>query len=301
MNGVPGVATAQQFVGDYRMFHLIRMGAVYEIWAVRPISGTEAFAIKWLPPGRKHTSSAVAELRHEHNVGKDLQHPGVIKTYEFNTTSNGAYLRMELFKTPNLKQQLVNGASRLHWRLKEILIPAAGAIAHMHSKGWIHRDIKPDNFLVDDNNEVRLIDFTIAAKPSGTLSKLLGMRTKVQGTYSYMSPEQIRGQGPDPRADIYSFGCMMYELFSGKLPFTANSPQELLQKHIKSKPAQLTLLQRNVHPEAAALVHRMISKEPSERPSNMTEVMLAIKSLRLFLTPPAPPADDEPAPERPEL
>lgn len=283
------MAISQQFVGDYRLFHLIRSGAVYEIWAVRPISGTEAFAIKWLPPGPKHTRSAVAELKHEHNVGHDLDHPSIIKTYDFGSTNNGAYLRMELFKTLNIKQQLVAGAHRMHYRLKDILLPAAASLAHMHQKGWIHRDIKPDNYLLSDDNEVRLIDFTIAKKPAGRFS--FG-KTAVQGTYSYMSPEQIRGQGPNPQADIYSFGCMMYEMLSGKLPFTANSSQELLQKHIKTKPMPIATLERNVHPDMASLVHRMISKDPSERPETMTEVMLAIKTQRMFITPPAPPSDE---------
>ena len=85
---------------------------------------------------------------------------------------------------------------------------------------------------------IKLIDFNLARKPAGGLSKLFGGKTKViQGTHSYMSPEQIRGQSLDVRADVYSFGCMVHEFFSGKPPFTANSPNELLQRHLTSEAA----------------------------------------------------------------
>lgn len=287
-----------EFVGEYRLFHMIRAGATFEVWAVRQLSETTVYAIKWLPKGAKHTRQAVAELRHEFEVGRSLVHPSVIKTYEFNAAKEGAYLRMELFKTLNLKQQIVANRRGLMHRAKDILVNCASGLAHMHEKGWVHRDIKPDNFLVRDDNEVRLIDFTIAAKPSGGLGKLLGMRTKVQGTYSYMSPEQIRGQGVDPRDDVYSFGCMIHELLSGGLPFTANSPAELLQRHLRGKPPLLTVADKNVTPDFAAYVQRMLAKERSERPDSMREVLVKLKTERMFYINPEPLATDEDAAKR---
>ena len=101
---------------------------------------------------------------------------------------------MELFKTPNLKQQIHEHLDSLHWRLDTILIECAEALEHMHRQGWVHRDIKPDNFLVDENNHIRLIDFTLSMKIKTGLGKMFGGKTPVQGTHSYMSPEQIRGQ-----------------------------------------------------------------------------------------------------------
>ena len=288
------MAGKNEIVGKYRMYHLIRAGAVYEIWAVRPMSGTEVFAIKWLPKdSSKFSRLAVNELKHEFNVGKSLDHPGVIKTHEYGTGSNGAWLVMEFFKTPNLKQQITANVKALQWRLKDVLTNAAGGLAHMHEKGWVHRDIKPDNYLINDANEVRLIDFTIAAKVTGGLGKLLGGKTKVQGTYSYMGPEQIRGQGVDPRDDIYSFGCMIYELLAGKTPFTANTPPELLQRHLKQKPPSLTVVDKNIHPDFAAYVEKMLAKKRELRPQSMKEVMVKIKSEPMFYTPPEKPKPDE--------
>ncbi|MEM6329142.1 MAG: serine/threonine-protein kinase [Planctomycetota bacterium] len=297
------MASGTEFVGNYRLFHLIRAGATFEIWAVRPKSEDKPFAMKWLPKGKKYDRSTVAELKHEYDVGKGLTHPGVIETFEFGNTKEGAFVLMEFFKTPNLKQHIVNnldvikqgGADQLGCRVRDILVNAAAGISHMHEKGWVHRDIKPDNLLVNAANEVRVIDFTIAAKPSGGLSKLLGAKTKVQGTYSYMSPEQIRGQGVDPRDDVYSFGCMVHELLSGgKLPFTANSPNELLQRHLKSRPPLLTVFDQNIRPEFAAYVHKLLAKSRADRPGSMKEVKLALKTERIFHQPPKPPAPAAP-------
>lgn len=286
----------KQFVGTYRMYHLIRAGAIYEIWAVRPMSETTAYAMKWLPPGAKYSRSTVAELKHEYSVGVSLDHPNVIKTYEFGSTSNGAYMLLELFKVPNLKQQLISsGYKKLQHRAKPILAAAAAGLAHLHGHGWVHRDIKPDNFLVREDDVVKLIDFNLARKPAGALSKLFGGRSTVQGTHSYMAPEQIRGRQVDARADIYSFGCTLHEFFSGKPPFTANTPNELLQRHLSSKPQPLTVFDKNITPEFAAYVSRMMAKDPKDRPDNMKEVMIEIKTQKIFYNQPQPPTEEDEA------
>jgi serine/threonine protein kinase len=282
----------KEFVGPYRLYHLIRAGAMYEIWAVRPIGKNEAYAMKWLPPGEKHTRSASAELKHEYLVGKSLDHRSVIKTIDFGTSKDGTYLIMELFKVPNLKQQIHDGVEKLHWRVEEIMAEAALAVEHMHKKGWTHRDIKPDNYLVAENNEVRLIDFTLARKIKKGFSKLLGSKAPIQGTYSYMAPEQIRGKEVDERADIYSFGCMVYELMCGKLPYTASSTAELLNKHLKSRPQPLGMLQKNVQPEFANLVHRMMEKEAKDRPESLMEFYRELKAGRCFHIKPKKPVED---------
>lgn len=292
------MARNNEIVGDYRLYHMIRTGAVYEIWAVRRVTGSDAFAIKWLPKDSpRYDNTAVKELRHEFNVGKALDHPACIKTYDFGTGKNGAWLLMEFFKTPNIKQQIMADVKALQWRVKDVLTNAAAGLAHMHEKQWVHRDVKPDNYLMNDANEVRLIDFTIAAKQTGGLGKLFGAKTKIQGTYSYMGPEQIRGQGVDPRDDIYSFGCMAYEVLAGKLPFTANTPPELLQKHLKAKPPSLTVIDSNIHPDFAVFVARMLAKRREDRPQSMKEVMMKIKSEPIFYVPPEKPKADEAAEE----
>jgi eukaryotic-like serine/threonine-protein kinase len=285
------MAAAQQFVGKYRLFHLIRGGKFYEIWAVRPPAENTVYAMKWLPKGAHYVREHINGLKHEFVVGSSLDHPSVIKTYEYDNTSNGAYMLLEMFKVPNLKQQIISGGyKKLHHRAKPILTACAAGMAHMHERGWIHRDIKPDNFLVRDDDIVKLIDFNLARKPPGALGKLFGGRIAVQGTHSYMAPEQIRGQHVDARADVYSFGCLVHEFFAGKPPFSANSPNELLQRHLSSKPSALTVYDKNITPEFARFVLSMMAKDAKERPASMKDVMMEIKTQKIFYNPPQPPA-----------
>jgi serine/threonine protein kinase len=105
-----------------------------------------------------------------------------------------------------------------------------------------------------------------------------------------MSPEQIRGQSVDIRADVYSFGCMVHEFFAGKAPFSANSPTELLQRHLSNKPQPLTVFDKNITPEFSSYVLKMMAKDPKERPANMKDVMMEIKTQRIFYNPPPPPS-----------
>lgn len=283
------MSAGREFVGPYRMFHLIRAGALFEIWAVRPVAETTAFAMKWLPPGSRYDRSTASQLKHEFEVGKTLDHPSIIKTHDFGNGKDGAYVVMELFKTPNLKQQIQGDLSHLHWRLDQMLLECAQALEYMHQKGWVHRDIKPDNFLVNEENHIRLIDFNLTRKIKTGIGKLFGGKMPVQGTYSYMSPEQIRGQAVDERADIYSFGCMVYELISGKLPFTATSPADLLNKHLRLKPTPITVLNKNVHADFANLLHRMLAKDPKDRPDSLKEFMRDLKAGRVFQVKPRRP------------
>ena len=178
---------------------------------------------------------------------------------------------MELFAAPNLKQLIHQGV--------EALAPIAGGHSFARPprgwptctrKGWIHRDIKPDNFLVKPSGDVKLIDFALAVRRKGGLARLFAGKTKIQGTRSYMSPEQIRGQPLDERADIYSFGCMVYELLGGKPPYTGTSTNELLNKHLRSPIPPLQASNRNVTDDFAQLGAAMLAKKPEDRPRRWT-------------------------------
>lgn len=274
------------------MFHLIRAGATFEIWAVRPMADNTPYAMKWLPPGDKYTRQEVASLRHECSVGKSLDHPDIIKTYEFGTSRDGAFLVMDLFRSPNLKQWIHQSLRTIHFRLSGLLIDMASALAHMHERGWIHKDVKPDNILFREDGEIRLIDFNLSQRRQSAIGKLLSGRSKTQGTQSYISPEQIRGQNVDNRSDIYSFGCMVHECVTGKPPFTASSSNELLTKHLRTKPLSLTVGNKNIEPGFAEMVQRMMAKDPGDRPQTLEDFIQGLKTQRIFRIPPQPPDEE---------
>jgi serine/threonine protein kinase len=281
---------SQERVGSYRLVNLLRKGQACEVWEVfRAGEDQRREAMKLLPRGSKYDREQINALKHEYAVGRQLDHPNVIKLTEYGTAREGAYVLMELFKAPNLKQRIHEGKETYLHHMETIVRGSAAALGHLHHQGWVHRDVKPDNFLVDDDGATKLIDFNLAIRRQGLLKRLLPGRNKVQGTMSYMSPEQIRGLPVDARADVYSFGCMLHEMIAGKPPYTGVSVHDLLTKHLRSQPPSLEPLDGNVHTSFAKLVQRMIAKDPAQRPESMEALLDELLMAPIFRERPKPP------------
>ncbi len=277
----------QDYVGPFRLLNKIREGKTCEVWEVMNDLTRGRLAIKLLAGEAAKNREEVGFLKHEHQVGQKLDHPQVIKIYEFGTDHESVYLAMELFAAPNLKQWIHQGVEALAPVASECIHKAAEGLSYFHSQGWIHRDIKPDNFLMKPSGDVKLIDFALAVRPKRGLARMLARKSKIQGTRSYMSPEQIRGQHLDERADIYSFGCMIYELVGGKPPYTGNSTNDLLTKHLRAAIPPLQGANRNVSDDFAQLVRKTLAKTPAERPASMAEFLQEFRAMQVFKVPPA--------------
>ena len=282
--------STQDYVGSYRLLNLLRIGKTCQVWEVINDTVGQRYAIKLLLPEYRHNKEEVAYLRHEHEVGRKLQHPRVIQIYEFGLERESIFLAMELYPTPNVKQLIqTQGVDKIAPVLDRFVEQAAEGLGYFHNQGWVHRDVKPDNFLMSATGDVKLIDFALAVRLRRGLGRLFGGKTKkIQGTRSYMSPEQIRGQALDQRADIYSFGCMLHEMVTGKPPFTGVSTNDLLYKHLRSGPPPIQSANRNVTDRFAELVRRMLSKKPEERPASLDEFLHELRATTIFKDPPAP-------------
>jgi eukaryotic-like serine/threonine-protein kinase len=276
----------QDYVGPFRLLNKIREGKSCEVWEVINDSTHQRLAIKLLSGEAAKDRDEVAFLKHEHQVGQKLDHPRVIKLHEFGTDQDSVYLAMELFPAPNLKQWINQGVEALAPVASECIRKAAEGLSYFHSQGWIHRDIKPDNFLMKPPAEVKLIDFALAVRPKRGLARMFAGKSKIQGTRSYMSPEQIRGQHLDERADIYSFGCMIYELVGGKPPYTGNSTNDLLTKHLRAAIPPLQGANRNASDDFAQLVRKTMAKSPADRPESMAEFLHELAAIEVFKVPP---------------
>jgi serine/threonine protein kinase len=136
--------------------------------------------------------------------------------------------------------------------------------------------------LISPEDEVKLIDFALAEKIKTGISRLLSGRTKISGTRSYMSPEQIRGKPLDARADIYSLGCTIFEALGGRPPFTGVSTDDLLNKHLRNQPPSLEALNKNVTTEFSNLVKRMLAKDAAERPQSVTDLLRDMMTVRVL-------------------
>ena len=278
---------ADDIIGNYRLVKCLQSGQNSEVFEVVETSSHRHFALKVLHQDMNDNADAKKMLYHEAKVGLEMRHPNVIRIVYVSEEKEHHYFVMEYFPAGSLKVRLVNKQyDFIRERAHSIFKQAATGLAYINASGWVHRDIKPDNLLVNSAGELRIIDFAIAQKivaPS-FFSKLFHRKGLVQGTRSYMSPEQIRGEMLDGRADIYSYGATLYELVAYRPPFRAGTQQELLQKHILEKPVPPIVYVPELTPEFSDLVVRCLAKKRDQRPQTFHEVLKAINQLRVYKT-----------------
>jgi eukaryotic-like serine/threonine-protein kinase len=290
--GVPG------YIGPYRLLNVVHTGHASVIWQAYDDAQHRMVGVKALLDEEHPSREEVNLLHREYQVGQHLQHPHVIEIFPSPWDPRQPYLAMEWFSAMNMKQRLLQGGPKaIAPLIPKMVDQASQALAYFHRMGWVHRDIKPDNFLVTDDGEVKLIDFALARRRRPGLTYWFTPRSKPQGTKSYISPEQIRGGAIDGRADLYSFACTVHELLAGKPPFTGTSTNDLLNKQLKSSPPSLEASNSNVTSEFAHLVRRCLAKKPEARPESVEDFLREFRMMRVFKRTPAPVAPKSPAGE----
>jgi serine/threonine protein kinase len=264
--------------------NVVHTGHASQLWQAYDDANQRVVGVKTLLAETRTDREQLGFLRREYLVGKKIDHPSIIKMYAFAWDDRGQpYLAMEWFASWNMKRWLLQGGEEFTRLIPQIIDQAGEALSYFNKMGWVHRDVKPDNFLVSESGEVKLIDFALAQPIRHGLAKFFAFRSRViQGTKSYMSPEQIRGDVLDERADVYSFACTVHELVSGKPLFTGSSVNELLSKHLKSPPSSLEALRPSVTKEFAQLVRRSLSKKPKDRPKTVGEFLREFRAIRVF-------------------
>jgi serine/threonine protein kinase len=272
-----------EVLGGYRLMKHMATGQTSQVWEVVEVSSMRHFAMKLLLPEKARDPVHRRFLFHEAEVGKQLAHPNIIRIITVDRSQANPHFVMEFFPSGSLKARMLRKDDAfLREKAQDILKQTATGLAFMNAKGWIHRDVKPDNILVNSAGDVRLIDFALAQRPPTGLARFFARKAKAQGTRSYMSPEQIRGQVLDTRADIYSFAATAFELVTGRPPFRAATSQDLLVKHISEKPVSPRQYNPEVTEDFAALVLRMLAKKKEERPRDFHEVLMAMRTLKVY-------------------
>ncbi|MCH2210469.1 MAG: protein kinase [Fuerstiella sp.] len=223
-----------------------------------------------------------ALLKHEFKVGQSLIHPGFLRFHEIEVNRDHGFFTMDLAGVPSLKQHISSSLAGVQSHFSRIAVALSEAFHFMHEKGWLHRDIKPDNILVSRTADVKVIDFSLSTRVKSSLAKLFSGKQVIQGTRNYIAPETILKKPADERTDQYSLGITLFEVVTGGLPFAGSTPSDLLVKHVSETPPPPSSINPNLTQEAENFILKMIAKKPSDRFETMMDVAVAFRELKCF-------------------
>ncbi|MBS1953171.1 MAG: tetratricopeptide repeat protein [Cyanobacteria bacterium SZAS-4] len=276
-----------KIIGDkYEVLETIGGGGMGMIYKAKHILMKRIVAIKMMHPQYVSSASNLKRFQQEAQAASALSHPNILAVFDFGLTPAGApFLVMDFLEGTNLAEVLDEVGLLPASRATNIFAQACAGLAHAHSKGVIHRDLKPGNIMLVEFDQrkdfVKIVDFGIAkVLPSGDESEAahLTQTGEVFGSPLYMSPEQCRGRNLDIRSDIYSLGCVMYRTLTGSSPFFGQDPMECMYKQVNEAPNKFFETNPDTKaPEALeAIVFKCLAKEPADRYQTMSELKEAL-------------------------
>jgi beta-lactam-binding protein with PASTA domain/tRNA A-37 threonylcarbamoyl transferase component Bud32 len=242
--------------------HLAR-GGMADVFEAEDLLLNRRVAIKVLHANFASDQAFVARFRREAQAAANLSHPNIVAIYDWGQEGGTYFMVMELIRGQTLRQIVKTKGPLLPRRAAEIAAETSAALSIAHQHGVYHRDIKPGNIMITEDGTVKVTDFGIARALDD--SEELTRTGAVIGTATYFSPEQAQGLPADERSDIYALGIVLYEMLSGKAPFTGESPVAVAYQHVSTMPAPVREVNPEVPPEIAAVAEHAIAKDPANR------------------------------------
>jgi serine/threonine protein kinase len=249
------------FDGRYRIVRKLGSGGMATVYLAEDQELGRGVAIKILNERHANDEQFVERFRREAKNAAGLSHPNIVSIFDRGQAEDTYYIAMEHLKGRNLKELIsARGPAPVHVAV-EVTRQMLAALGHAHKNGIVHRDIKPHNVMIDDDRRVKVTDFGIARAGASQMTEA----GSIVGTAQYLSPEQARGAAVDQRSDLYSVGIVLYELLTGKVPFTGDSPVEIAMKHLSDTPPPPSELNESVPEELDQIVMRALAKDPARR------------------------------------
>ena len=241
------------------------------IYKATDLNDGKPVALKIPHPEMEADPALYDRFQREAQIGKSMDHPGVMKVYH-DAKPSRVYMAMEWVEGQLLRQILhdAEGKKLPQDRAIRIVAGILDALEYIHSRGVVHRDLKPENIMVDDEDRIKLIDFGIASLEGAkrlTFAKL----SNVMGTPDYISPEQVKGKRGDGRADLYAVGVMLYEMLTGKVPFTGPNPFQIMNDRLLNNPVPPREIDPAIWPEVQEIIYRAMERDPANRYKNARE------------------------------
>lgn len=302
-----GALTGQTLDQRYSLETKLGVGGMGTVYRARRLLIGDAVAVKVLHPEQMADSISVERFRREAQTAARLKHPNIVAVYDFGISKDGlAYLAMELVEGESLGRLIERQGTLPEATAAEIIRQVCAAMDEAHRQDVVHRDVKPDNILVQtipNGVNVKVLDFGIAAVRDITASRLT--RTgSIVGTPYYMSPEQCMGEELDGRSDIYGLGIVLFEMLTGVLPFNSPTPTAVVVQQVNQAPPRLRTLNANISPVVEAVVLHALEKQREARPQTAgdlaRELIAAVNGMsaapiRPAMTPAVPGRKSTPA------
>jgi len=272
-------------ISHYRIVEKIGAGGMGEVYRAHDERLDRDVAIKVLPEAVAQNPDRLARFEREAKAVAKLSHPNILEIFDFGREGDVTYAVTELLEGETLRGQLEGG--QLGWRrVTEIGAAIADGLAAAHQAGIVHRDLKPSNVFLTSNGRVKVLDFGLARTievpgDADTQSPTVSRYTDpgaVLGTVGYMSPEQVRGEPADHRSDIFSLGCVLYEMITGRRVFSRDTAVETMTAILKEEPSDLRSLTGDLSPPLADIVGRCLEKRPEVRFQTGQDLAFALRS-----------------------
>jgi serine/threonine protein kinase/Tol biopolymer transport system component len=275
-------------LAHYEIASLIGKGGMGEVYQAKDQKLGRDVAIKVLPEEFAKDADRVARFQREAKMLASLNHPNIASIYGLEEANRTHFLVLVLIEGDTLADRIKGGPIPVEESLK-LALQIAEALEAAHEKGVIHRDLKPANIKVTPDGKVKVLDFGLAKAFAGeqsdlnlsnspTLSDMATQQGLILGTAAYMSPEQARGKPVDKRTDIWAFGCVLYEMLTGKAAFQGEDVTETLAAVVKSG-VNLDLLPANIHPRVCELISRCLQKDQKKRYSGIADAQYEIEQV----------------------
>lgn len=265
------------FIDGFKVLEVLGFGGMGSLYLAEDIETGDAVALKVLNDKCRNDAGMLTRLKLEATAGARLEHPHVVRTISYDDTGAICYIAMEFVKGISLLELVLLRQKSLPTpQVCDVIMQAAHGLDNAHKAGIVHRDLKPENLIIDLQGHVKILDFGLALlkdNPEAEFSLAMIFGHGCVGTPEYIAPEQSRdGQSVDARTDVYSLGCTMYFLLTGKLPFPKGTPAQKIQAHREQAPRPISEIAPKVPAEVIAIVEKMMAKKPDDRYQSMQEV-----------------------------
>jgi eukaryotic-like serine/threonine-protein kinase len=263
--------------GRYRLDEHRAQGGMAEVWRAFDLQLSRTVAVKLLKPQLAADSTLAERFRREAIATANLNHFNIVTAYDAIEHEGGQALIMEYVEGKSLRELLDTNTQLESKLVQHIGVSVCAALEAAHARDIIHRDVKPGNILLTKEGHVMITDFGIA-KVLGEGGDLTSENI-MMGTAKYLAPEQVKGDPLDERADLYSLGIVLYECLVGKVPFHGKNDTETALARLQREPRLITTLRPNVNPQLAAIVHKLLAREPRNRFRSAADVRAALSKI----------------------